>query len=320
MTPTLNEEPLIERLCRLMPRAPEQVNRVFEADAEILAPSRLGNAHLLFSTDEFSAEDCFLMQDAHALGRNIACAALSDLLACGGRPLYYAHSLTIDTRFDGAYLTRFYEGVAEMLAQAGAYFIGGDFGRARDWRCAVSVIGYAEKPILRSGARAGDYLYITGPVGAGNLQAALALHDLPESSFSAPDFTLRIAALPDIAAHATSCIDTSDGLFNAACALARLSDCGFALENIPYLPSGKALAQRLGLPLSMLAFCECGEYELLFTSPAELPCHNYHRIGRVTQSGRTFDGKDVAGFSARARAHADRQSYFAEMRRQCAGL
>jgi hypothetical protein len=67
----------------------------------------------------------------------------------------------------------------------------------------------------------------------------------------------------------------------------------------------------------MLAFCECGEYELLFTSPAELP---YCKIGRVTRNGRTFDGKDVAGFSARARAHVDMQSYFAAMRRQCAGL
>jgi thiamine-monophosphate kinase len=318
MPAVLEEEALIERLCRLMPRAPEQVNRVFEADAEILKSSCLGHAHLLFSTDEFSAEDCFSMEDAQALGRNIACAALSDLLACGGQPLYYAHSLTIDARFDEAYLTRFYAGIAEILAQAGAYFIGGDFGRARDWRCAVSVIGGATKPVLRSGAREGDHLYITGPVGAGNLQAALTLYGLSENpSFSAPDFTLRIAALPDIVAHATSCIDTSDGLFNAACTLARMSGCGFALENIPYSPSGEALAQRLSLPLSMLAFGECGEYELLFTSPAELP---YHKVGRVTRSGRTFDGRDVEGFHARARAYDDMPSYLKELVRQCAGL
>jgi thiamine-monophosphate kinase len=313
----MQEESLVERLCRLMPRAPEQVNRVLEADAEILETSRLGNAHLLFSTDEFSDEDCFLMQDAHALGRNIACAALSDILASGGRPLYYAHSLTIDARFDEAYLTRFYEGVAETLVLAGAYFIGGDFGRARDWRCAVSVIGGAEKPVLRSGAREGEYFYITGPVGAGNLQAALALHDLPGSRFLAPNFSLRIEALPDIAAHATSCIDTSDGLFNAACTLARMSDCGFALENIPYLPAGEKLAKFLALPVSMLAFCECGEYELLFTSPAELP---YRKIGRVTRTGRIFNGRNVERPFPRARAHADRQSYLDEMKRQCAGL
>ncbi|MDR0737329.1 MAG: hypothetical protein LBF51_10990 [Zoogloeaceae bacterium] len=313
----IEEEAMIERLCRRMPRAPEQVNRVFEADAEILALSRLNHAHLLFSTDEFSAEDCFWMQDARALGRNIACAALSDILASGGRPLYYAHSLSIDARFNEAYLTRFYEGIAEILVLAGAYFIGGDFGRARDWRCTASVIGSAEKPVLRSGAKAGEHLYITGPVGAGNLQAALSLHDLPEVPFSAPGFTLPIAALPDIMAHATSCIDTSDGLFNAACALARMSDCGFALEAIPYLPAAEKLARHLSLPLSMLAFCECGEYELLFTSPAELP---YHRIGRITESGRTFDGKHVEGFSARARAHTDMQSYLEEMQRLCAGL
>ena len=317
MNAVMEEEPLIKRLCRPMPRAPEQMNQVFEADAEILAPSRLGKAHLVFSTDEFSAEDCFLMQDARALGRNIACAAFSDILASGGRPLYYAHSLTIDARFDEAYLTRFYAGVAETLALAGAYFIGGDFGRARDWRCTVSVIGRAEKPILRSGAKEGEHLYITGPIGTGNLQAALALHDFPGSRFFASNFSLRIQALPDIAAHATSCIDTSDGLFNAACTLARMSDCGFALENIPYLPAGGKLAKLLALQVSMLAFCECGEYELLFTSPAELP---YRKIGRITRTGRIFNGKNVELPFPRARAYADRQSYLDEMKRRCKGL
>jgi thiamine-monophosphate kinase len=316
-SPVMEEEVLVERLCRRMPRAPEQKNRVFESDAEILDMVSLGDARLLFSTDEFSDEDCFLTQDARALGRNIACAALSDLLACGGRPLYYAHSLTIDARFDEPYLLRFYDGVAETLVLAGAYFIGGDFGRARDWRCAVSVIGGAEKPVLRSGAQAGEYLYITGPIGAGNLQAALARYDLPGSRFVAPNFSLRIAALPDIAARATSCIDTSDGLFNAACTLARMSQCGFALENIPYLPAGKRLAKFLGLPPAMLAFCECGEYELLFTSPAELP---YRKIGRVTRSGQTFNGKDVEHPFPRARACANMQAYLDEMKRLCQGL
>ncbi|MDR3212351.1 MAG: hypothetical protein LBT71_00295, partial [Azoarcus sp.] len=194
----MTEQALIERLCRLLPRSPEQINQPFEADAEIL---RFGDGHLLFSTDEFSDEDCFLMQDARALGHNIACAAMSDLLASGGHPRFYAHSLTVDARFTEAYLKRFYEGVAQVLEQAGAHFIGGDFGRAEAWRCTASVIGAAARPVLRSGARAGDHLYITGPVGGGNVQAACRLYKLPAARLIAPDFTLRLQALGDIEAH-----------------------------------------------------------------------------------------------------------------------
>ncbi|MDR1890048.1 MAG: thiamine-phosphate kinase [Zoogloeaceae bacterium] len=320
------EHALIERLCRLMPRSVEQLNRPFESDAEIL---RWGHENLLFSTDEFSAEDALLTEDAFALGHNIACAALSDILATGGRPLFYAHSLTIDARFTESYLERFYQGIAQALDVAGAYFIGGDFGRVlptsgASWRCVASVIGKATRPVRRSGAREHDHIYITGPLGAGNVQAVLAngmldIKDMPDAKLlaDATAFTLRMAALPDIERYATSCVDTSDGLMSAMNAIARQSACGFQLFDLPYLPLGEKLARQLGLPVEMLAFCEGGEYELLLTSPAELP---YPRIGRVTAQGRTLEGRDVSHIDLSARAYPDLRTYLAEVKRLCAAL
>lgn len=309
----MKERELIELLSRRMPRAKAQVNGLFESDSEIL---RFGDQYLLFSTDEFSDEDLFSTKDPYALGHNIACAALSDILASGGQPLYYAHSLTVDERFHTRYMERFSDGVGDVLREAGAAFIGGDFGRAKHWRCCASVIGTTDKPVLRSGAGEGDYIYLTGPVGAGNMQAALGLYHLPFTGII-PDFTLRMGALEDIRACATSCIDTSDGLFGAVRTIAGMSGKGFALEQIPYLSSGKILAKLARLPLSMLALCECGEYELLFTSPEKLP---YLNIGRITAAGMTIGGKDVSHIDLSARSHQDLSSYLKEVKRICEEL
>lgn len=309
----MKERELIELISGRMPRANTQLNGLFEADAEILT---FGDRYLLFSTDEFSDEDLFSTKDPRALGHNIACAAISDILACGGTPLYYAHSLTVDSRFDKRYMERFSDGVGEVLQEAGAGFIGGDFGRADSWRCCVSVIGITDKPVLRSGARAGDHIYITGPVGAGNVQAALGLYHVPFTGII-PHFNLRIHALDDIRTYATSCIDTSDGLFQSVKLIADMSRTGFALTGLPYLGAGKMLAKLTGLPIEMLALCECGEYELLFTSSAELP---YTKIGRVTKQERTLGGRDVAHIDLSARSHKDLSTYLKEVKTICEEL
>jgi hypothetical protein len=67
----------------------------------------------------------------------------------------------------------------------------------------------------------------------------------------------------------------------------------------------------------MLAFCECGEYELLLTSPSELP---YRKIGRITTAGRTLDGRDVSHVALSARAFPDMKTYLAEVKNVCAEL
>lgn len=309
----MKERELIELLSGRMPRANTQINGLFESDAEIL---KFGDRYLLFSTDEFSDEDLFSTKDPYGLGHNIACAAISDILASGGTPLYYAHSLTVDNRFDKRYMERFSDGVGDVLREAGVGFIGGDFGQADSWRCCVSVIGMADKPVLRSGAQAGDHIYITGPIGAGNMQAALGLYHVPFTGII-PNFTLRMNALEDIRMHATSCIDTSDGLFQSVKMLADMSNTGFALNGIPYLGSGKMLAKLTGLPIEMLALCECGEYELLFTSSVELP---YPKIGRVTERARTLGGRDVAHIDLSARSHKDLSAYLKEVKKICEEL
>jgi len=300
----MKEKEVIEIINEIMPRSSLQVNKPFETDSEVIEHE---NGYLLFSTDEFSAEDMLVENDAFVLGHNIAVGTLSDIYASGGVPKYYAQSLTINEMFTPKYLRDFHEGVAAVLRQADVAFIGGDFGKSPLWRCTSSAIGFAEKALRRSGAKVGDAVYITGDIGAGNMQALKIK----------TSFTLRNAEAEVIRQHATSCIDTSDGLWNAISLIAAQSGVGYELRDLPYDPAGLRLSKDLGYPKEMLFFCEGGEFELLFTSPLELP---FRKIGRITERSKTLDGRDISAFDISAREFERVEDYVKAVMKICAEL
>ena len=309
----MSEHDICELLSSLLPSG--RLNRCFESDAEVLD---FEGRRCLFTTDEFSAEDLFRENDPYALGWNIAVGGISDILASGGRPLFYAHALTVERRWTGEYVSQFGCGVRDALVASGTRFIGGDCGRSEIWRCTVSVIGSCEgPPVLRLGAVPGDLIYLSGSVGAGNLEAALTL-DLASASdvqrppriseFGFPSasgasdfgsrvrFPLRLAEAAVMRKHASACMDTSDGVCAALNTLADLNGCGFTVASLPYLPAGVRYLEQIGLPTPLLFLGECGEYELLF---AVKPQHEamlleearntglgFHRLGVFTTNGR----------------------------------
>lgn len=306
----MNEKNIIEKLIKNMPRSDIQLNKPFESDAEIL---KFAGKKLLYSMDEFSDEDLFMMNDPFVLGHNIAVAAISDIYASGGIPMFYAHSLTINETFTEEYLEKFYKGIAAVLRKANTAFIGGDFGKSESWRCCASVIGTSERPILRSTAKPGDVIYITGEIGAGNIQAAAQLY---HTNVAKIKFKLRNQEAEMIRKVASSCIDTSDGVNNAINTIANMSGVGFAIEHLPYLRVGAILAKILGLPKEMLFFCECGEYELLFTAPPEITLP-FHRLGKITACEKTLQGKDISKFNISAREFENPKDYLKAVKFLC---
>jgi thiamine-monophosphate kinase len=260
---TDRETRLINLISSQLPVAPQRLNRCWEADAEII---KLGDTTALFTTDEFSAEDYFRTDNPYTLGWNIAVGAISDILAAGGDPLYYAHAMTVAPQWDDNYIREFSAGVAEVLQQSGAGFIGGDFGTATAWRYTATVIGTLQgEPLLRKGCQSGDAVYCTGRIGAGNLEAALAIHASRLTAGITNRFHLRQAEAQVVRKYATACIDSSDGVFLALNSLADLNECGYRIDNLPYIRKGEWGARLLQLPVELLFSGECGEYELLFT-------------------------------------------------------
>ena len=321
------ETEMIEAIHKHMPRSVSQLNKLFEADSEIVD---FHGKSLVYNIDDFSQEDLFRIEDPYVLGWNMAIGSISDILASGGKPKYYAHSLVIHNSWTKDYVEKLSLGVASVLTEVGAAFIGGDFGISKAWRYTGSVIGDLEgSPMLRSGAKVGDGIFITGPIGRGNVEAAIVLYaekrlvkHITRRWKNA--FPLRSKEAEVIKRHSCCCIDTSDGVFNALNAISEMSKTGFMVGSLPYMKSGLLLARALNVPKEMLFLGECGEYELLFTlsKAAEDEFLNevkekkleFYKIGEVKEQdnksiwerGRKIDLKS---YDLRARDYSDPKDY-----------
>ena len=295
----VNEKDIITKINALMPRSPLQENKVFESDSEVI---KAGDGYQLFNIDEFSHEDRFCEKNGYDLGWNIAVGTLSDIYASNGVPEYFGCSLTLNKIFNEKYTLDFAHGIADVLRQENVSFIGGDMSRSLEWRAACFAVGSSAQPIKRSGAQAGDNIYISGEVGAGNLMAV----GVPCR------FTSR--KIPE---GVTACIDTSDGVWNGINTIADESGVGFELFDVLYIEKGVEICRKLRLPKELMFFCECGEYELLFTSPLSLP---FTKIGEITESGKKLNGKNISGFDISARNYKNIAGYIKAVKRKCAEL
>ena len=267
----LGEKELIHIFLTELPASPYLQNHFFESDAEVLTN---GTGKLLFTTDEFSEEDLFRTDNPYRLGHNLAAATISDSLAVGGLPYAYSHAVKVSSEWNHEYITQLARGIGAVLKICEIGSIGGDMGMSGQWSYTGICLGFSDHPISRRGATENDHIYMTGTIGAGNIEAAFSLFD-PEqmiksgSAFEENYFPVRIKESKLIGQWASCCIDTSDGLLNAVNTLADINGLGYKIENLPYHPEAKLLCSLLKVPLEALIMGECGEYELLFAVPPE---------------------------------------------------
>jgi thiamine-monophosphate kinase len=195
---------------------------------------------------------------AHAIGWRTTAAALSDLAAMAATPLGVLVSLSLPERWRDD-LEELARGMGDAVLAARTTIVGGDLTTAGELTIAITVLGHAATPLARSGARAGDTLYVTGALGAPRAAiAALLRGEEPapplRARFEHP--VPRLAESRWLAANgAHAGVDISDGLAGDAAHLAAASGVGIALR-LDALPVVAGLA-----PLDAVASGE--EYELL---------------------------------------------------------
>lgn len=267
----LGEKELIHIFLAEISASPYLQNQFFESDAEVLT---CGSGKLLFTTDEFSDEDLFRTDNPFRLGYNLAAATISDILAVGGTPYAYSHAVKVTSSWTREYVTQLAQGIGAVLKICGIGLIGGDIGMASQWSYTGICLGFSPNPISRKGAKESDHIYMTGTIGAGNIEAAFSLYDHEQiiqmgGQFVENYFPVRIKESKLIGQWASCCIDTSDGVYNALNTLAGINGLGYEIENLPYLPESKLLCQLLNVPKEAFFMGECGEYELLFSVPPE---------------------------------------------------
>ena len=261
------EKEIIHHILNQIPRGKGHLTNFFESDAELI---EFSGVQILFTTDEFSKEDLFRDDDPYTLGWNVVVCTVSDILASGGTPRFYAHSMQVSTSWSTKYIGDFSSGVSAALKSAGGVFIGGDLGVSDNWHYTGICLGEPGKHLSRKGALPGDIIFMTGEVGAGNLEAALSLYADNQNirelrSEYKTRFKLRLPESGLINQFATSCIDTSDGVLNALNTIADINRVGYQVSDLPYLTEGLIACQLFSKPHTLLFMGECGEYELLFT-------------------------------------------------------
>lgn len=213
--------------------------------------------------------------DLAEAGWRATAAALSDLAAAGAVPVGVLSAITVPERAAEHDLSTLAGGIGAAAAASGAAVIGGDLSAGPVWSLAVTVIGRAERPVTRAGAKPGDAVWVTGALGG----ARAALETWRRGESPAEDARLafahpepRITAGRWLATHgARAMLDLSDGLGGDAGHLAAASEVRIhlTLETVPVAAAAITAAKRLEVPVQLFA-AEGGEdYELLVAMPPE---------------------------------------------------
>jgi len=228
--------------------------------------------------------------DPAHLGHKALAVNLSDLAACGAKPLAFTLALALP-RVDEPWLAAFSRGLFALADAHGCALIGGDTTQGPLNICItvfgeVPVVSGKSQALLRSGARAGDDLYVSGTLG----DARLAL-DALRGSISLPANVLtqarqrleqptpRVALGIALRGIATAAIDVSDGLLGDLRHVLKASHCGatidtsVAIQLIASHACGKRASGQFDAEFSLqnrLNWVLAGgdDYELLFTAPA----------------------------------------------------
>ena len=238
---------------------------------------------------------------AASVGHRVLAVNLSDLAAMGARPAWALLALTLP-KIDEEWLTEFAAGFSDLARSHDVALVGGDTTSGP--LCAtVQILGHVPRGqgLLRSGARPGDAVFVSGTPGdaagglaveQGRLRAAPDNATYLRKRFLFP--TPRMALGKSLRGFASACIDVSDGLLGDVGKLAHASGCGVELFYRD-VPVSEALVEVVGDERAReLALTGGDDYELCFTvSPGnveklrkELPAEHwgYSLIGTVREA------------------------------------
>jgi thiamine-monophosphate kinase len=304
----LNELEVVRRISALLPPAPPEVLVPVGDDCAVF---EIGDSTWVAASDMLTYGHHFKDWAApESVGYKAVAVNVSDVSAMGGTPRFV---LTSGGAPDPETALRCFEGVAEACEEFGVYPLGGDTTRADALTVDVAILGeLVTRPVLRSGAKPGDLLAVTGELGAGAAGLLILEQNVPGYErlvrrYLRPEPRLeagRVAA--NLCANAM--MDLSDGLASDLRRVCDRSGVGSSvdLDLLPVQDDTRELARSLGHDPAVLAATGGEDYELLISAPgrildalAESIGTPLTVIGEVTQENVAFRRGDeiVEGLS-----------------------
>jgi thiamine-monophosphate kinase len=200
---------------------------------------------------------------------------VSDFASKGVQPVAALVALGLPGMFAQKDIEAIAEGLNGGAQEYGANVIGGDTSETPDLIISISLFGYAEKSalMLRSGAKPGDILAVTGTFGKPPAGLRLMYGDFtaPKDAKALLDSVLlpKARLTEGLALGKSSAVsasmDSSDGLAWSIHEIARLSNVGFVVDNVPVAEEAKQFAKINNLDAEELALYGGEEYELVLT-------------------------------------------------------
>ena len=232
--------------------------------------------------------------DPHSLGHKVLAVSVSDCIAMGAKPRSVLLSITAP-QLDDEWLAAFFNGFFAFANQHQIALVGGDLSQGPlSVTTAVHGDAMTTKFWRRSGARAGDDIWVTGCIGLAALALSGDQNAFAQSALHRPDPPVMLAEFLKTQVH--GCIDISDGFLQDLQHLLKASKLG-AMVNLEALPWLEELKGHID-PIKQYTFQLYGgdDYQLCFTAPPSCRdqissvAHANHL--KITKVGHMTEGTD----------------------------
>jgi thiamine-monophosphate kinase len=317
MTERVTERVAIRTIRRLSGgRAGQGVRVGIGDDCAVLAPA--AGRDLLATTDLLIEDIHFRRRYAEPadIGWKALAVNLSDVAAMGGQPRWALVALACPSDSTLEEVEAFYEGLLALADEHDVTVVGGDTSASpAGWIVNVTLLGAAPaRPLLRSTARPGDVIAVTGALGRSGAGLAVLDTDAGGGDLFNDGRLLEARVLSDVTAahlrprprvregrwlaesgHVTAMIDLSDGLATDLGHIAEESGVGarVRLERLPVDASTRAVATALGRDPRAWATGGGEDYELLLTCRADTFGRLADGLARATGASLTAIGEIV---------------------------